>query len=82
MDDQPFICPECGSGEAGIVAHISPDPRLIGTDPWAGVLETIQCGNCRRNIPAHLAERWNGLSLEEARKEWRKVYRCQRGRPK
>jgi hypothetical protein len=48
-----------------------PDPR----DPWSHVLQVIECGECHEGIPAHLAERWDNQSPEEARREWHDVYR-------
>jgi hypothetical protein len=50
-------------------------PRADDPDPWAGVLQEIRCGVCGFWIPAHLAERWAGLSVPEARLEWRNQYR-------
>lgn len=77
--EQEFICPECGSKNADIATMISPNtPELPGYEdckPWNGVLQTTQCAACDSTIPAHLAERWNGLSYEEAQQEWRDVYR-------
>ena len=73
MNVEEFICPECGSHETGGKTHVStvPDER----DPWSGVLVRIRCASCRAVIPAHLAERWDNVSLEEARKQWREIYR-------
>ncbi len=48
------------------------------TDPWRGVLQIITCGDCGRDVPAHLAERWNGLTVDEARRDWLAVYRDSR----
>ncbi len=58
-----FICPECGS-EA--------------TDPPPGAhgfRRTVVCAVCHFEIPLHLGERWGRLSLDEAKKEWRELYR-------
>ena len=68
-----FFCPECGSREArqGIMIDLLFD----ATDPWSGVLQRYQCARCNMVIPAHLAERWNGISSEQAVKEWRRDYR-------
>ena len=74
VDD--FICPECGSREVSVMAMIQPVPNE--TDPWSSVLQTMRCASCRREIPTHLAERWEGISVKEARKEWREVYRGRR----
>ena len=45
------------------------------TDPWSGILQRIQCGSCHSVIPAHLGERWDEISVEEAKHEWQTVYR-------
>jgi hypothetical protein len=67
MNNQDFICPECGSNEAGVTTNVSaiPEERYA----WTSVLKRIRCAKCRRDIPAHMAERWDGLSFEEAQKE-------------
>ncbi len=75
-DDVPakeFICPECGSREVAGRVHVTtvPNPRR----PWSDVLERIECGKCHCIIPAHLGERWDGLSLEHAQREWKEIYR-------
>ena len=44
-------------------------------DPWSNVLQIMTCGKCQSQIPAHLGERWDGLSVDDAKKEWKKVYR-------
>jgi hypothetical protein len=73
MDSGEFICPECGSLNAGGTLHLStvPDPEV----PWSSVLKIIDCADCHRTIPAHLAERWDGLTIEAAQNEWREIYR-------
>ena len=77
MNPNEFICPECGSHDSGMELMVSPDVNKL--DSWSHVLQRIQCARCQSTIPAHLAERWNNLSVEEAQKEWRKDYRA-RGR--
>ena len=74
--NQEFICPNCGSTESTDEQYISkdaPDPK--DTNPWSSVLQIITCKQCRREIPAHLGERWNNISIEDAQKEWKKEYR-------
>jgi rubredoxin len=68
-----FICPECGSKEADTMALIS--PIFVPGNPWSFVLQTITCVDCGSEVPAHLAERWNGMTKEQARSEWEDVYR-------
>ena len=71
-----FICPECGSRELGEMRLA--EKIFVAGDVWSAILQEDQCTQCGSIIPAHLAERWNGLSLEKARAEWREIYRdCQ-----
>ena len=74
--EQEFICPECGSTESKYEQHVSRDP-LVPKDknPWSSVLQIITCKQCHREIPAHLGERWDNISIEDAQKEWKKEYR-------
>ena len=37
----------------------------------------MTCAKCLFEIPIHLAERWGGISVEDAMKEWRDLYRDQ-----
>jgi len=71
-----FICPECGSNNEGdrllLNKEISDNENK---DPWSSVLEQISCGDCGSVIPAHLAERWDNLSVDAAKKEWLQVYK-------
>ena len=71
---QSFICPECGSVDTKSCPSIEPREDEPG-NPWSDVLATIQCARCRRNIPAHLGRRENGMTLKAARAEWRQVFR-------
>jgi hypothetical protein len=73
MNPKDFICPECGSREPGDSVFISTVPN--GNDPWSSVLRTIECNQCHSTIPAHLAERWDDLTLEAAQKQWQEIYR-------
>lgn len=68
-----FLCPECGSREAGIVELV--EPGLDADDPRSGVLRWITCADCGFEIPAHIGELRDGVSPEEARREWLEVYR-------
>lgn len=71
-----FICPECGSREAREILCV--DYEKETDDPWTAVLQVLVCAQCRCGIPAHLAERWDGMTVEAAQKEWRDVYRATR----
>jgi hypothetical protein len=73
VKNEGFICPECGGTEIRDIAMVSTDPRP--EDPWSSVLQIYSCAKCKRKIPAHIGERWNNISLEEARAEWRGIYR-------
>ena len=71
-----FICPECGSKESGEEIFMSKEP-LPGKskNPWANVMQQVECGDCKMIIPTHLAERWDNLTVEQAKDEWVKLYR-------
>ena len=68
-----FQCPECGSIKIKSHLYVStiPDPD----DPWSSVLQQLECASCNSYIPAHLGERWDNISYEEAKKEWIKIYK-------
>ena len=70
----PFVCPECGGTTPAVVAMVSTSPAAGPEDPWSHVLQIIECEQCRREIPAHLAERWENQSIEAAQREWREVF--------
>ena len=83
---QPFVCPNCGSSKCSRWAFISPvpfddsDERAFSL--WNVVQQTRTCGECGTAIPAHLAERWEGMTVEEAEEEWVRFYRDEpRGGP-
>ena len=67
-----FICPECNSKDYKSTIYVStiPDPN----DPWSSVLQQIECAKCLKYIPAHIGERWNNISIEEAKNEWKSIY--------
>ena len=68
-----FICPECNSTEYKSHLYVStePDPN----DPWSSILQQYECANCENYIPAHLAERWNDITIKKAKKEWLKKFK-------
>ena len=45
------------------------------SDPWDSVLNQMECVSCHMIIPAHLGERWDDLSLEQAQKQWKDLYK-------
>ena len=75
--DNKFICPECGSKEAGEHIMVSKEPPTGKSkdDPWASILQQTECASCKMIIPDHLADRWDNMSIEEAQKEWKEIYR-------
>ena len=72
-----FKCPECGSNKIGSNICVSTDWSVTGevTTPWSFVLQQICCGNCDTYIPAHIGERWNDITYEEAKTDWIKIYK-------
>jgi transcription elongation factor Elf1 len=66
---EQFLCPECGSQEL--------EPNSLGeaSKHGTGMRRGYLCAECHLEIPAQLAERWGDISVEDARKEWREVYR-------
>ncbi len=64
-----FVCPECGSAE--------PEPGVSRDAPKQGSRKRRNwvCAKCHFEIPIHLAERWGGISVEDAMNEWRELYR-------
>lgn len=67
-----FVCPECGGRESHEAAEV--ETVFKESDPWSGVLGICRCARCGAVVPAHLAELWDGVSAEEARKEWVERY--------
>ncbi len=66
-----FICPECGSAEAE--RNVSKEAQQHGDR----IRRHYTCAKCHFEIPIHLAERWGGISIEDAMNEWRELYRDQ-----
>ena len=64
-----FLCPECGSDEP------APTSLAEALKRGTGMRRGCVCARCHFEIPEHLAERWGEISVGEARKEWREVYR-------
>ena len=73
QEGNAFICPNCGGRVPGDIVNIS----TVGPtdDPWSKILQTTDCILCRHTIPAHLGERWEGMTVEEAKEEWVRLYR-------
>ena len=79
---QPFICPNCGSSKCSGFVFVNPKPLSSSNEQtwslWSMVQQVLTCGECEATIPAHLAERWEGMTVEEAKEEWARVYRDHR----
>jgi predicted RNA-binding Zn-ribbon protein involved in translation (DUF1610 family) len=71
--EKSFVCPECGGTEAAV--HLRVIPASTDTSPWGQVHAREVCTSCRRVVPTSLAERWNGMTLEEAREIWHRLFR-------
>ena len=72
INQNRFNCPECSSGEVKENFHYK---SKLGDSLYSSVLHEIQCGSCYMDIPGHLGERANNISLEEARREWINRYK-------
>ena len=75
-----FRCPECAGSRPARTLHRSasaplPTPTEVKTNPWCGVFVTVVCAGCGFHVPGHLAELWDGQTVESARAEWRQFYR-------
>ena len=74
-----FICPECNSKEEPEELFTSKGPpsdlSSKKSDPWDSVLQQMECVSCHMIIPAYLGQRWNDLSLEQAQKQWKDLYK-------
>jgi len=73
MEEDSFICPECGHNESRETEYVSITPSK--NNPWSKVLEIMICGKCWSRIPAHLGMRLNEMTVERAKIEWKTVYR-------
>jgi len=74
-----FLCPECGSEDITDVLQ-SCVSTVVSDEPSSGVLQWDTCGQCHTRIPAHISERWDGLTIDQAKREWQEVYRPKRKR--
>ena len=73
MSNENFICPNCNSKEILEQMFLSIE-ATNNSDPWSSVTQVIKCDSCKKTIPAHLGERWDGITFEEARKEYFKKF--------
>ena len=66
-----FICPNCNSKEILEEKFVSIAPSQ-SKDPWTSVSQIIKCAGCKKNIPAHLGERWDNITFQNAKEEFKK----------
>ena len=69
--------PECGSTIIRSELNVSTDlsTGLGYSSHWSYVLLQHECGGCSEYIPAHLGERWNNISYQDAKNQWHKIYK-------
>ena len=72
INDSKFNCPECGSNKIKENFYYK---KKSGVDLYSSVLHEIQCGSCFMDIPGHLGERLNDISISEAKNKWINVYK-------
>ena len=70
-----FLRPECSSRDRSLENLLDKEINEKSKDPWDSVLEQIECSSCGSVIPLHLAERWDNLSFEDTKKEWKEKYK-------
>jgi hypothetical protein len=74
MSNENFICPNCNSKEILEQMFLSIEAPN-NSDPWSSISQVIKCEGCKKTIPAHLGERWDGITFEEAKKEYLEKYK-------
>ncbi len=74
MDNENFICPNCNSKEILEQMFLSIEAPN-NSDPWSSISQVIKCEGCKKTIPAHLGERWDEITFEEAKKEYLEKYK-------
>ena len=79
-----FICPNCGlvadDDASGGIVFTMVSTIFDKDDPWSGVLQRSTCPECDTEIPNHLAYRWDEMTEEEAKREWKETYKdCKEG---
>src|SRR5690606_23372053 len=67
------VCPECGNTDTFNMetTHSSPSFPFDESNPWSAIQKSSCCPDCGYEIPAHLGERWNGISVDEAKDRWK-----------
>ena len=72
LDKKIFYCPECGSEK---VKENFRYKHKTGDTLYSFVFHEIQCASCFMDIPGHLGERLNNISIIEAKNEWLNKYK-------
>ena len=72
LEQNKFNCPECGSEN---VKENFRYKSKSGDNLYSSVLHEIQCGSCFMDIPGHLGERLNNISIDQAKNEWINRYK-------
>ena len=74
--EEEFICPECKSTDYEEGVFMSKEPTSQNNkDPWASVLQQVECLECKMIIPSHLGMRYENISYSQAVSEWNKLYK-------
>jgi hypothetical protein len=74
--EEEFICPECKGTEYEEDMFMSKEPTSQNNkDPWASVLQQVECLGCKMIIPSHLGLRYDDITYEEAVAEWNRLYK-------
>lgn len=71
-DTNFFLCPECNSHKVKEKFNYK---NKTGDELYSSVIYEIQCGSCFMDIPGHLGERLNNITLDEAKKQWINIYK-------
>ena len=74
MDNDDFKCPNCECEEILEQKFLSIEEPNV-SNPWSSVTQVIKCDGCKKTIPAHLGERWDGITLEQAKKGYLEKYK-------
>ena len=72
LSQNEFNCPECSSKIVKEKIHYK---NKSGDGLYSSSLYEIQCGSCFMDIPGHLGERFENISIDEAKKKWLNEYK-------
>ena len=74
LNQSKFKCPECSSEVVKENFYYKSKP---GDSLYSSVLHEIQCGVCFMDIPGHLGERHDNISIKKAKNEWLNKYKLE-----